>query len=219
MPDAETDRRRDRLYKFDIVSKFLLGLAGLVLSTVISIATYQINRAAYQNNRAAAERQVQNQNESIRAQRESVGAQAAINLLPTILKGSERERGAAEAILLSIAPKQLETIVAGRSRSAANGGEQGAEQQTMKRAVSRQQEIAFFQHLDNAVKYREFLLDAHAAREFMSAGEIKPDRLKDRIGASAFDEGKRLYSKARFSEAVAKFEEAFGRVKAAEGRP
>ena len=212
MPDAETDRQKDRLHTFDIVSKFLLGVAGLVLSAVISMATYQ-------NNRAAAERQVQNQNESIRAQRESAGVQAAIHLLPTILKGSEQERGAAEAILLSIAPQQLETIVAGRIRSAASVGEQGAEQQTMKSAVSRQREIAFFQHLDNAVKYREFQLDAQAAREFMSAGERKPDRLKDRIGTSAFDEGKRLYSKGRFSEAAVKFEEAFGKVNTADGRP
>lgn len=212
MPDTKTVHQKDRLRTFDIVSKFLLSVVGLVLSAVIGMATYE-------NNRAAAERQVQSQNESLRAQRESAGVQAAINLLPTLLKGSERERGAAEAILLSIAPKQLETIVAGRSRSAVDVVERGIEERTVKSAVSRQRELAFFQHLDNAAKFREFQLDAQAAREFMSAGEIQPDLLKDRIGTRAFDEGKRLYGKGRFSEAVAKFEEAFAKVNAVDGRP
>ncbi len=200
-PISKSDNPKT-LERFDIVSKFCIGIVGLVLSGVIGLSTIYFSRQA-------TERQANAQIEALALQRRSSAGQLELSLLPVFARGTDAERELALSILASVAPDEAErlgTIVIPQLKSELQRRQAS---QVISSVPERKREQEFRQRIQNAGVYRQFSLDANACREYFAAFEtlLAPER-KGII--KEIETARMEYSQGRFNDAASRLQAALG---------
>jgi hypothetical protein len=188
------------LEKFDVLSKFWVGLAGLALSAAIGFSTVSFNRQT-------TERQANVQIEALALQRRTSAAQVELGLLPTFAKGTDSERKLALSILTSIAPDEAARIGAVLIPQLNSEVERREATALVASVSENRQQQEFRQRLQSAAIYRQFSLDANACREYFAAFENLPAGER-KVVASEIDSARAQYSQGHFSDAAARLEAA-----------
>jgi len=199
---SEGGATRDWWNKFEILSKCVLSVAGLMLPLLtVPLVRYHEERSS--------ERQVQLQAEQSRIQRELSQAQLAAGLLPSITKGTAQERAAALEVLSSVAPDLGTRIAQTLQATATTAGEQQLAQRLEKSSRLNRSTQDFTWQTDLAKQYRRAGLQAQAARAYLEAFERAPEELRKQIDAKLVAEARANYDRGNFAIATRQLEEAY----------
>jgi hypothetical protein len=135
-------------------------------------------------------------------------AQLATSLLPSIAKGSPKERESALFILSSAAPDLAKEISITLERNAQTPQDKQLAQEVKQLSNQASEDQDFTQHLDQARVYQRFQLYGQADREYIRASEIMSSRIK--VDSAKLKEARSLYASDKWDEAARLFDEAFG---------
>jgi hypothetical protein len=187
---------------FDIVSKFCIGLCGLVLSGAVGFSTVYFSRQA-------TERQANAQIEALALQRRSSAAQLELSLLPAFARGTDAERQLALSILASLVPDEAERVGAVVIPQLKSEAQRREATRLISSIPERKRQQEFRQWLQNAAVYRQFSLDANACREYFAAFESLSAGERKGIAAE-IEMARREYSRGEFSDAAGRLQAALG---------
>jgi hypothetical protein len=193
-----------RLQRADVLSKFFLGLGTLVLSAAIGFATLA-------HNRRATELQVQGQADRLALDRHTGAAQILVDQLPTIIRGSEEERGLILEVVGVLDPELPRQIGKRLLARAATPAEEESARQIIASSESAARDLAVRQHLETARKFMGFRAYPAAAREYLKAYDALPADPRLAIRAQA-EAARKLYDEGDFAAAAQAFEEAFDEI-------
>ena len=199
---APKTERSSTIEKFDIVSKFFIGLGGVALSGAVGFSTLYFSHQA-------TERQANTQIEVLSLQRRSAAAQLELSLLPVLARGPDVERHLALSILASLAPDEAERLGAVVIPQLKSEAERQTASQMISSIPERKRQQDLRRRLQNADVYRQFSLDANACREYFSAFESLSAAERQRV-ATEFESARREYSRGQFSDAAARLQAALG---------
>jgi hypothetical protein len=134
--------------------------------------------------------------------------QLAPSLLPSIVKGSRKERESALLILSSAAPDLAKQISINLERNAQTPQEKQLAQEVKQPSNQASEDQEFSQHLERARVYQRFQLYPQADREYILASEINSSRIK--VDSAKLKVAKSLYASDKWNEAARLFDEMFG---------
>ena len=189
-----------RWTQIESVIKLILKGLSLMLTGILPLSVYLVR---YHEERAT-ERQAQAAGAASQLQLSISRAQVAASLMPSIVKGSPKERETALFILSSAAPDLAKDI---SNRNAQTPQEKQLAQEVNQLSNQASEDQDFTQHLDQARVYQRFGLSGQADREFIRASGLMSSRIK--VDHAKLQEAKSLYASNRFDEAASSFDEAF----------
>jgi hypothetical protein len=196
---------------FDVVAKFLIGAAGVALSATVAWATAEHNRELAARQARAAEQQVRQQSESLLAQRRIAAAQMLAAQAPALARADPHGRAFTLALLQLIDPELTgqvgDVLLAGAPDAAASS----EAKRLIASSAQAARDAGFARHLDDARKFREFGLEAAAAREYLRAYETLPD-IRKRPLSERIALARNSYDRGDYSTAATTLERALGAV-------
>lgn len=201
-PLMSKSERPRTLEMFDIISKFGIGLCGLVLSGAIGFSTIYFSHQA-------TERQANAQIEALALQRRTSAGQLELSLLPVFAHGTDAERQLALSILASLVPDEAERVGAVVIPQLKSELQRREATQLISASPERMRQQEFRQRLQNAAVYRQFSLDANACREYFAAFESLSAAEKKGVAAE-IGMARREYSRGEFSGAAGRLQAALG---------
>jgi tetratricopeptide (TPR) repeat protein len=150
-----------------------------------------------------AERQAEAVIEASKLQEKILRAQLGTALIPSLMKGTPREREAALLILSTAAPDLAANLVA----NAKTPQERQLAEELEQRSIGAKAAEEFNDRLSQARIYQGFQLFGQADREYIRAAERNPDHAK--ASTAVIEDAKSKYAAGSYEEAARLFDEAF----------
>jgi tetratricopeptide (TPR) repeat protein len=192
--------KADWLERLDVVAKLALGVAGILLSATIGFATIRFNQQA-------AQRQIQQQSDELALQRRTTAVQLLASQLPSVLRGSDKERLLTLRLVETVDPGLVRQIGEALLSQAENPAAAARAQEIIAHSTATAQEVAFAEHRENARKYRDFGLDASAAREYLQAYDALAPSARSQVSPAVL-EARRAYEAGNYPGAARILEKA-----------